>query len=863
MEGKAVRHTYRYMKLIALGLVVVFLGSVLIRPAVGYEAPHANPGPAMDRIYFKAFHQDIAAASLERGDMDMYIYGLKTLIAEQFAGTPGFKMYQAPATSFSLILNPAPATLADELNPFSIKEIRFAINYIVNREFIAQEIYQGMAEPMLAHVSSFDYDYRIVQPLVRELKISYQPDLAQQIVTQEMTAAGAQLVDGYWHYQGKRIDIKFIIRVEDERREMGDLIRAELEGLGFYVIPLYQQFAQAIFKVYSNDPQLFGWHLYTEGWGKGSPERYDYALINQMYAPWLGNMPGQQEVGFWQYEQEELDSLGKKIFTGDFQDVDERNELYLQMTELGMEEAVRLWVATAINNFPAIDALDGVTEDIASGPRGQLTMREAYIPGETLLTIGTQWVWTERSTWNPVGGFGDIYSNDIWGTIFDPPVISHPFTGMPIPFRVEYLVESAGPGGKLDVPNNAFLWDADAGQFSSVDPTTLATSKVTFDFSAYFSSEWHHGQPITMADVLYAIYQSFDMVYNEDKANIEFAIATTQKPVLDTYRGFRVLDDNRLEVYLDFWHFVPDYIAAYAVPTSLSMPWEILAAMDEIVFSKRQAAYTDTAAARFSVDWLSLVQNNDATLVRKTLLEFVDDTYLPLEALTLNGQPLVTQAEALARYQAAINWFNEYGLMVISNGPFKLVRFNAAAQFAELEAYRDPSYPFKPGDWFFGSSTPLEISSVTGDTIIQGQEATINIEISGPGGLGADYLLFDPSLGTILKTGEAVRASPTSFTVQLSSQETSAMQTGIYYLYILANSDSISSLAERRRDIEVTTDSGTTPPTNGTTPTNGGTTTEPSDGGMSPIIIIIPITLLVAGGIAYFILRGGRAKKTG
>jgi|TARA_B100000315_G_scaffold69662_1_gene63464 peptide/nickel transport system substrate-binding protein len=863
VENMAVRRAYRYMRIpLALGLIIALLSSTLVLPVFGqgYEPPHANPGPAVDRVYFKAFHQDIAAASLEQGDMDLYIYGLKTLIAEQLVGIPDVKMYQAPATSFSLILNPA-LTGEGELNPFSIKEIRYALNYIIDREHIAQEIYKGMAKLMLAHVSPFDFDYRIVHPLLQEFKISYQPELAKQIITDEMTKAGAELVDDYWHYQGKRIDLKFIIRIEDERRQVGDLITAELKALGFSIIPIYQQFGPALSRVYGNDPQLFEWHLYTEGWGKGAPERYDYALINQMYAPWLGNMPGFQELGFWQYKNAEIDELGKSIFTGDFKTVDERNELYRQMTKLGMEEAVRLWVATAINNFPATAELEGVTEDIASGPRGQLTLREAHIPGENELTIGSQYISTQRSIWNPVGGFGDIYSNDIWGNIFDPLIMSHPFTGVPIPFRVQYEVTSAGPSGQLDVPADAFLWDAETGKYASVAAGEKAISKVTLDFSDYFSSNWHHGQPITMADVLYSIYQSYDMVYNEDKANIEFTIATTNKPVLDTFRGFRVLDDNTLEVYLDFWHFVPDYIASYALPTSLSTPWEILAAMDEIVFTKRRAAYTDTAAARYSVSWLSLVMDGDARLVRKTLLEFIDDSYLPLEPLTLNGEPLISEEEAQARYQAAIDWFDEHGLMVISNGPFKLVRFDAAAQFAELEAFRDPSYPFKPGQWpegwFFGSSPAIEIKSVDTSAISPGEDATINVEISGPGELSADYLLLDPAQGMILKTGEAEKTSPTSFAIQLSSQDTSAMQTGIYYLYTLAYSDSISSLAERRTDIDLQASPILGP--DGTQPTTPGSSEE---GGISPILIILPIAVVVAGVVVFFILRGGQAKKT-
>ena len=55
-----------------------------------------------------------------------------------------------------------------------------------------------------------------------------------------------------------------------------------------------------------------------------------------------------------------------------------------------------------------------------------------------------------------------------------------------------------------------------------------------------------------MADVIYSIYQTFDLTYNEDKSSMEFAIATVSKPYLDSFKGFRIVDDNKLEVYVDF-----------------------------------------------------------------------------------------------------------------------------------------------------------------------------------------------------------------------------------------------------------------------------------------------------------------------
>ena len=49
---------------------------------------------------------------------------------------------------------------------------------------------------------------------------------------------------------------------------------------------------------------------------------------------------------------------------------------------------------------------------------------------------------------------------------------------------------------------------------------------------------------------------------------------------------------------------------------------------------------------------------------------------------------------------------------IISNGPYKLVKFDPAAQFAELQAFRDPSYPFKPGDWFKGTSPVIRFGPI-------------------------------------------------------------------------------------------------------------------------------------------------------
>ncbi len=800
-------------------LAVLALAFLAAAPAQQYQPPHNKPGPAAETLTFRAFDVDRAPADLLAGNMDLYAYNLKTAAAKELQSNQNVKLYQAPATTLSLVLNPAPAP-SGQLNPFSLLEVRRALQYLVNRDFVANEVYQGLGLPMTTPVSPVDYDYLTVYDVVRSTNITYDPDLAKKMIDDAMTKAGATKADNVWTFQKRPVVIKFIIRVEDERRDIGDTVRAALEDAGFQVQPIYQTFAPAVQTVYSTDPKLLQWHMYTEGWSRGSPDKYDFSNINQMTAPWMGNMPGWQEVGFWQYENAKLDEMGQKLFTGNFASKEERDTIYAEMTKLGMEESVRVWVATVMNTFPTNPKLAGVSLDLVSGPRNALTLREAYVPGSDTLKLGNLWVWTERTVWNPVGGFGDAYSAAIWQGLFDPPMINNPSSGVPQPFRAAYTVDTAGPTGKLEVPQDAVLWDAEGNRWKPVGGGVQATSKAVFDYAKYFSSKWHNGSPITMADVVYSIAQGYEIAYDPEKVKIETALGVTSRPYLKTFKGFKVLDKNKIEVYVDFWHFEKDYIAAFASPAGLSMPWEVLATLDDLVFRERKAAYSDTAAQRFSVPWVSLAIRTDATLVRRQIRALQESGFVPQGVFQMGSTTLVDANTAKARYQADLDWFDKYGILVISNGPYFLARYDPPAQYAELKAFRDPTYPFKPGDWHTGAPQLVEFTSVNAGGVRPGQAADIAVGLQGPGAMAVQYQLYDPAAGKVIAQGQAQKKDDKSFTVSLGSDVTSQLQPGLYKLYLAGSSDQVARITERAVDLNVSTTAQTTPGA-GTTPTPG------------------------------------------
>ncbi|MCS7145530.1 MAG: ABC transporter substrate-binding protein [Nitrososphaerota archaeon] len=824
-------------------------------------------GPAAEKLIFRGIgSQDIADREIKAGRLDLFLFNLKTETARRLRTDPTIKLLETPATMYSIILNPAPAP-SGQLNPFSIREVRQAIQYLVNREEVVSVIFKGLAQPMFTFVSPFDLDYVTVFEDVKSLGIRYDPDYARSVISDAMRRAGAELVDGVWRIGGREISLKLIYRAEDERREIGEMLRTELERVGFRVEPILLEFGPAVERVYSRDPAAFDWHIYTEGWGRGGAARYEAGSINQFCAPWLGNMPGWREVGFWQYENSTLDELGQRLFKGDYSSKEERDELFRRMTSLCVQESVRVWVATAVSVFPASPDLSPLVLDIVGGPRSIYTLREALNPGraDRSLVVGHLWVEPPggRSAWNPVGGFGDVYSVDIYRNINDPPLARHPFSGKPIPFRAEFKVEASSPRPTVQVPGDAFIWDAQAGGWRRVGPGVTAKSKVVYDFSKYIGTKWHHGQEISWADILYPIYQAFDIAYNDKKSRIETAIAVTSRPYLETFKGFRILDGSRLEVYVDYWHFEPEVVAEYALPTSVSMPWEVLLAMDTLVFERRRAAYSDTAAARFNPEfgWINLVKERVSRhLAEVVLSEFLAAKFVAEKVLNIDGVYRVSAGEAEARYRAAIEWFRARRHLVIGQGPFMLERFDGPSQTAELAAFRDPTYPFKPGRWSEFTRLPqfTLTSPATGELNTQ-TGGTITLKLAAPQGTKVRYIIQDAARVQVVASGDATPKPEGVYEVRVSPETASRLRPGLYRLSMLAYSpDELGVVLEVESELRVTAEqTATTRETiTQTTPTTTPSAQTPQQ---TPLLFVgIGLAAVVALVLVALLRRRGR-----
>ena len=698
-----------------------------------------------------------------------------------------------------------------DINPFCFRQVRFALNYVIDRDFIVKNIYKGFAIPKYACYGPDDPTYVDLIDVVAKYKFSYNPDLAKKLVSEVMTKVGAKFQNGLWYYNGKPVKVIGIIRQEDERFDIGNLFADQLEKvLGIKVERQILPFTEAIPKVYFTDPKDFDWGFYTEGWGKGSLDRWDPWMLAQFGAAWLGWAPGWGEVSYWNYRNATIDKYSKPAALGAVKSKQEFIQDLRKGLELAIQESIRIWIAATENSYAVRSDVKGITLDLGAGLRNPFFYRGMNIPGSDTIKVGHLHVFTAGTIWNPYGGFSDVYSVDPARATYDPFVWRHPFNGEPIPFRATYTVQTAGPNGKLNVPDDAIWWDPvhDKWVYAKDLGRTQAVSKVVFDLSKLTSTKWHDGQTITCADVLALWATWLDLTYDQNKASLESSIAGPQKDTFDKIVAIRPLPkEHKLEVYLNYWHFDPNYIADFATLT-LQVPAEIMFAMDYLAFHAKTYALSDTRAKSSGIPQLNLVLKSHAEAIVQALDKINFDEMYKSYITLPNGKVPVPGGDAdawwQARVQAVKNWVKEYGNAWISDGPFKLVMFNKDKDMLELEAFRDPSYPFGPTDWVFGIPTPTTINAVNVPLVEPGKPATVTVSVSGLPPIHVKYLLRDPVTGKIVATGEA-KPGPAGYVIKLPASLTSRLaEYAAYELDVIAYSEQVALPAEKAVVLQTT-----------------------------------------------------------
>ena len=755
----------------------------LLALALAGAAASAAAQPYADTVTFvRVGDSEQAVEMVRNGTLDIYYQSVPHHLV---ADPEDIVVYEVPAGgTLSLLLNPAEG---DRFNPFQLSPVRFAVHFLVDRERMVDDLLEGYGAPVVSPFAPHHPDYVRTLEATESFVIRHDPDLAQSIIDKAMAGAGAAMEDGVWHMDGEPVEIIVFIRDDDPiRLDIGETLASALEGAGFAVERTYGDLAQAYNGVYGADPGMLGWHVYTEGWGGGF-SRYDDSSLAAFYAPWASNLPGRNNPDFWNYEHAELDSITQTIYRGEYTDGEHRTELVQRGVVLGLQESVRLFLVSQADTYVAGEQAIGIINHVAAGISNSLTLTNVQVPSDHV-RVGVRHL--SQSSWNPVAGFGDVYAQDIAGSLGIPSSVGHPHTGEVIPHAVQRQAVTAGPDGFLEVPPDAVRWDPYEQRWAEAGENATATTMVTLN---YTFSDWHHGQPADTNDILYWIYFLIEWgtVTGEDDVTWDSEITDPDTPGLEDLVGVRQTGDDTMEVYINHWSFDADELANAGVHW-LVLPWEVSYAMERIVIDGR-AKFSDTEAQAHGVPWLSLIDPADTALMREYLASFLEEGTVPAYLEGMDPEYYMD------RYRAAISWIDEYGHAVVDNGPFMLESLDQEAGIAVLSAFRDESYPYPKGVWS-GFTDPVfpAVVGVSAQDVVAGEPYSFRTFASNTDTLRY-FLSYET--GGLVHAGE-INATG-SDTITVPAEATVDVDACSLVLRVIALSDAVTIPDTHRADVGV------------------------------------------------------------
>ena len=307
-----------------------------------------------------------------------------------------------------------------------------------------------------------------------------------------------------------------------------------------------------------------------------------------------------------------------------------------------------------------------------------------------------------------------------------------------------------------------------------------ATSKVTFDLVL---GNWHHEQRMDMNDILYSLYFLLEWGSEQQEGDNTYDSEYSPQAVqnVKTLIGIKPIDDDTVEVYVDYWHFDEAEIAAWTAPWS-SMPWEIVAASEDAVLDGK-VSFSRSGGVSKSVNWLSLIVPNDANIIKEHLTEFKESKYIP---------PSLRDSEHdweyfEGRYDAAIKWIDENKHAVISNGPFYLDNYSPESRTITIKSFDSTGYPFDAGKWEkfeqikFPKITNVDIPNV----VDLKKPLTISVETIDSSTI---HYFISNSKGETAKSGIKLADNNLSEII-LTEAETSQLDVGANTMKIFASSD--------------------------------------------------------------------------
>ena len=730
---------------------IFFMPAQAVTVTANFESTVREGGAWIDELIIT--QEDSAAASIlkmQEGRVHVYGHGLTNLqLFETVSDDPDLDLQMTFGGSRDFMFNvyPGPDDLffpiSGEMNPFAVAEIREAMNWMIDRDYAAEEVLSGMGFPMYTQFSPGGAEETRYSTLVNQIlaDYAYSPSTGQAQIKAAMEDLGAVLVGGdlgdggRWQYNGADVEITQVIRTDlSPYPVLGDYFADVLEGdCGFKVNRAYATGAVA-WGTYLQQKEA--WHVYGGGWGMPAVFRtevhsfrqFNTHIIMDWLQPWLSLEPWMNDPE-WEPMYDAIIALAET----DFSTMDEREALVSFVLPEVMRFSNNIW-SVAITEFIPFRADVDMVLDAAGGVSGLWAQSIHFkdsagnpVRGGTLhMELPSILV----QNFNPVAGSPMTYDimvmRDLTG---DEALYPHPTTGLVMPQHIvsaEVVIETGRPVGVSDtspgywcklsfadtitVPDDAWAdWDAQnqvwitAAERAVYDEAYTQTS-VRKSTVVYRDDLWeipmHDGSILSPGDFMLSMIMGYDRgkpdspIFDPDlETGVASAIGTLGGIVIESLDPLTITTYSKVYA-LDAEHSISTWFPGYGTYGEFA-PWHTIA-VGKLAEKNLQLAFGQSKADTLGVEWMDYTKGPGLPILASQLANAEDAGYLPY-APTMSDY--VDSAEIADRYAKLTGWYDDKGHFWVSVGPFYLEAVFPIFKQIQLKAFI--GYPDESDKWLW------------------------------------------------------------------------------------------------------------------------------------------------------------------
>lgn len=800
----------------------------VVQPVVVEQPKTSRLGGWLDKIIFSAIPDaEPAVAQIQAGAVDLYSAAIdKADVYEKVIADPNLSSAKVYGSSNQILFNTVQCTDTSLLNPFTDMKIREAMNWAIDRDYVVQEIFGGLAKAKYTPFTTAFPDYARYADIFGAVETKYAYDLekAKAVVNAQMPTLGATLgADGKWQYKDKPVVVIGLIRTEDKRKEIGNYFANQMELLGFTVDRQEKVRVEAA-PIWQGDPLPCTFNYYTAGWISPQIYRDEGLNFNQYNTGKLTQITVMSSY----LPSEELAKMSDDLYTNNFKSMDERRELFAKAVPMSMEES---WWGVWVNDSIAFETFSNKVEgasDLAAGFGSQVFPYTIRLVGEEGGEVKIANSALLVDAWNPVAGSNWVDDNIVRGMTVDYGIIYNPYTGLLMPKLVQksdVLAEEGLPiaapqsdwttlsyAKEITVPDETWVdWDATNQKFitaaekAAADPTWSQTAKIkntVVYVPELWETTWHDGSAFTPADFVFNMIMHFDpgkaesKIYDED-------MGSSLTTFLDHFKGVRIVSTEPLtiETYddqyqLDAENNAKDWFPNYYTLTQYAggmMAWHNLAPAIQGEADGKMA-FTKNKSTLKEVDYTSQVSGPTLDVQMEYVDQYITDKYIPF-APTMGAY--VSADEAVSRYNNLKAFYAAHKHMVIGTGPYIVDQVFPVE--GSISVIRNENYLF-PADQFAGFSSPEMMTLVVEGpaAVIAGEESVFDVFLKfgdQPYPVksidSVSYTLFN-SNGESIYSGKVDFVADGQYSITLSPEVTAQLTDGTSKLSVAAASKTVS-----------------------------------------------------------------------